>query len=1281
MGSSGGEGGAREGSDVGEVTPYAGQVLAGDLTLVRPLATGGMGEVWEARRGDEARAVKFLGEGDDPVHRERLAREAKLAATVVHPHAVRLLAHDTTDDDVPFLVMELVRGESLGDRLERGPLAPEVALELLRQVGGALDAVHEAGIVHRDVKPDNVLLGARQGALHAMLVDFGIAKPLSGAGTLTRAGELVGTPVYMAPEQLLDERALDAQADLWGLALVAYEALVARRAFEGETLTSAAMRIILRQYDPVTSLREGLPAALDGFFERALHTSPGERFRSGAELADAFEAALDGTVTDGVLPRARTLRLPDRLYGREAELAVLHHAYEQAGSGTSRMVTVGGYSGTGKTSLVLELRRRAEGFGAMVAVGKFDVYDRGTPYRSIVEALRALLRRALAQGDDTVVDLRRRLQEAIGDTGHLLVELLEELGDVLGPQEEVAAMSPHDRRARVQVGIGRVVQALATPRRPLILFLDDLQWADLASLELIEALATVPDARHVLIVGAFRDNEVGPDHPLADVLERLRRTGRLDELMLGPLDEDAVFSLVSDLFPGMNGRIRLAAACHAKTRGNPFFLRRFLESLVDAGHLRFDVRLERWAGEPAAVEALRMPDDVADFVARQIDGFASAEQEALAVAACVAHRFDLRTLAHALRVDAGEALQRLRPAMSTELVTPDQDPDRPGDFVLGFAHDRVRQAARERLDTETASDVHRRVGWYLLQHLPAHELGRRLFEVVEHLNRGLVGQLRRSQRARLRLLNLDAARRAIRSAAFEVGDRYLQQARELREPDAWRDDYAQTLAITVEGARAAWLAGDHERMERLVGEAVAEGSSVLDRLAAQEVRIQARLSQQRFDEALELTLEALEALGLALSSSPTEAEVGEVLGATLASLEERSAAGVDRLPMCADGTVHALLRLQTGAMSSAYLAAPSLVPVLACNIVQTTLRRGVCLESPYGFAALGLVLNAVGQPGAAYETGRLARDMLERVGDRSIRPRTLHVLYAHVMLFVDPLRDCVEGSRQVARLGLDTGDLEYAAWGLHCEVCNGLYAGASLAALEELGARHEATLRHHQQLTALGVTRMFVRAVATLRCDEVLPSLSGPDYDEDERMATFRQLNFRGAAFVLALMAGWVRYLYGDITGAVARFDEGASFADGAVATYHVVWFHQLRALAVLAGADDPAVAAEAVRGHLDVLRSLAAVGPGNHAHRVSLVEGELARVRGAPDEALAHFASAARHAADHGFQHEEALAHELAARVLAAEGRPARDALQRACSAYRRWGAMAKAAQLDGPM
>ncbi|MCA9493002.1 MAG: serine/threonine-protein kinase PknK [Myxococcales bacterium] len=1243
-----------------------GEQVTDRVRLLRRLGAGGMGTVWAARHdalGIDV-AVKFVHTDSDPLQVDRLAREARMAAMVDHPNAVRVLDHGVSVRGAPFLVMELLDGESLGSRLARaGPLALEVAADVVDGVAAALQAAHDQGVVHRDVKPDNMVLVGGQPA-RVKLVDFGVARPVDlGLTTLTGVGQILGTPVYMSPEQLVEVLPADRGADLWGLAVSAYEMVCGRRPFDGRTLAAVVVSLMSRRFEPPTAVSATLPTSLDAFFDRAFAREPSARFASASALAAAFRSAVHGDARPSSGAVLRALRLPDRVYGRDAELAVLQDALAGVGRG-SRAVLIGGYSGIGKTSLVVELRRRLRAGTVSLAVGKFDPYDRGRPFHSLIQAFRSLVHTAVEERDPTVPTWRDRLLETVSEDGaSVLVDVITELEDVIGPQRRQEDVAPEERRARFQVAFGRLVAALATVERPLVVFCDDLQWADLASLDLLTALATEPESRNVLLVCAYRDNEVMGTHPLLATLDRMRSGGRVDELSVGPLDVDAVLDLVGDTFASLPGRMRLAAAAHAKTRGNPFFLRRFLEDLVERELVRHVDG--RWVWDEAAVVALDLPEDVVAYVGAEIARMPETSRTLLGAAACAGDTFDLEVVAHALDLDPFRALEALRPLVASELVVA---ADRAARMSFRFAHDRVRQAARASFPEAAATRVHRRVGRFLLEHLRGSELDARLFEVVEHLDRGGDEDLSTTDRGRLLGLNLEAGRRAIRSAAFDVGERYLRTARGLLEPDAWAADHPRALALHVEGARAAYLVGDHGTMDGLVEDALTHARQPLDRVAALEVRMQARLSQQRFPEALELALRALGELGVSLSVEVGPEDVQAALTEALAAVAERTEVELARLPLSEDPFVQAAMRIRSGAMSSAYMAAPGLLPVLAAGIVRTTLERGVCKESPYGFAALGLVCNAVNLLEEAHRLGRTASQMLDRVGERSTRPRTLHVLAAHVMLFAEPLRDCVALERRVSRLGFDTGDLEYAAWGLHGEVCNGFYAGVALPELSATTARHLEALEHHQQLTALGCTVQYGRVIAVLR-DGGPPTLDGDSYDERERMAWFRETNFRGAAFVQAVTSGFLRVVFGDLAGALEVLDEGAEFADGAVATYHQVWWHQLSALALLGVGRDP----EEVAPHLEQLRAWRAVSAANHAHRVDLVEGELARVQGRSDEARRLLRSAAEHAGAEGFLHEQALALELLARAQD-DPSEAGAIAEEAAATWERWGALAKA-------
>ena len=1237
-------------------------------------------------------AVKFPGRPSDHVERMRLVREAQVTFRLDSPHTARVIDQGTTSSGLPFLVMELLGGQTLEERLRtRGALSLPEAVSMVEHVCSVLSLAHARGIIHRDIKPANLMVEESDGRLAVKLIDFGLAKPRDDVG-LTQAGAMLGTPAYMSPDQLIEGLPSTERSDLWSLAAMAYEALVGVRPFTGATRGAIGAAMVLGRRAPVSQLDSALPVALDTFFDRALHITPTERFATPADFAKAFAVAARSRARRVAHHTPTYLRIPDRLYGRDLELAQLEQAFERAAAGSVELELVGGYSGIGKTALVEALRKRLAGGQHAFVGGKFDPYDRGTPYKGLMVALRSLLRLTLAQGAAQVREWRSRVLEALGDAAGAVVELLPALADLIGEQPPVGVVSPEESRNQLQTALTRLASALASPERPLVLFLDDLQWADLPSIELLHSLRADPSAQHILLLCTYRDNEVGPGHPLTELMEQLASAGLEPRtLILGPLEEDAILDLLSDVFPGAPRRMRLAAHCVERTRGNAFFLRRLLEGLVAEGVVSYSERDRRWTWNEQALEHSELAEDVVAFVAAQVSQLPARTRSALAAASCIGEEFDVTTLAYALDVDRVEVVELLKPALLSDLVRGSSEPvvdsdaaGPTGRLVFAFVHDRVRESARVVLSDAQAAEVHHRVGVYLLDHLDGAERERRFFELVEHVNRGMTHASDTADRPGVRLLNLQAARRAVRSAAFVAGHSYFQAALELLDDEPWKTAYPQTLALHVEGARAAYLAGDHGVMDHLVDEASKHARERLEQVAALEVRIQAYLSQQRFVEALDLTLEVLATLDVTLPRHPTEADVGEMMAQVMGRIQALTADNIGSLPISEDPLVLASQRIQIGATSAAYMAAPTLLPLLGGNIVLSTLQSGVTRHSPYGFAIVGLVLNAGRAIDASYAVGQMAMTLLDRIGDRTIRPRTLHVLNAHIDLFVRPLAETIEADRVTARVALDTGDLEYAGWALHCRLCNGFYAGESVVKLQAVWKDVHATLLHHQQAAALGCTLQYGQALANLRGEAENPArLVGDIYDEVVALAELREINFRGAVFITCTVGAWLRYVFGDAQGALEAIEGGAAYVDGAVATYHEVWWHQVRALALLHGCQpgDATVdeVLEQVAPSVGLLRVWNGFSEYNHEHRVALVDAEMARILGNTEEARAHYQRAIDRAEERGFAHEHALGLELLARFLLANGGTSagQSVLRRAVQAWTAWGATAKAALL----
>ncbi len=1277
-----------------------GMLVSERVRLDRPLGSGGMADVWVAEHltlGTSV-AVKFLRATHDESLRDRFTREAQLAARIDHPHAVRVFDHGVTSDGTPYMVMEYVEGESLAQRIRRmGALPPAEVGRLVDQVGQVLRDAHERGIIHRDIKPHNIMVLERE-PLYCKVLDFGLAKTLTEDETLTQAGWVLGTPAYMAPEQLVDAKPPTKKSDAWGLSIVAYEALVGHRPFRGHHQAALGLGMLVQRFDPVSQARPGLPEALDEWFLKALAVDPDHRFPTVEALTRTFLAALEDASDQ---PRSRLgadgrIRIPNRLYGRATEIQTVSDAYARVAAGESRLVLFEGYAGVGKTALAEEARRLCAAQGAIFVDGKFDQFNRGAPYESLLQALGKLVRYIGTQSHSSLEGWQARLREALGEVGHVLTDLIPELEDIIGRQSELLETSPAEARNRFQNAVARLMRGVATAERPLVLFMDDLQWADLPTIDLLGSLALSPDEHpHVLVLGAYRSNEVKEGHPLDSCIAGLRQAdAALDEVSLGPLGEDAVLELLTDALGSVPGRVRLAVLCHEKTQGNPFFLKRFLEALHEERLLEFDESRDAWTWQQSRIHSRPVGEDVVAFIAAEMGRLPESAREALALAACIGGQFDLGTLSHLMKIDRRRTLECLRPVLAADFILPASDEVfsatedvGPRRVAFRFAHDRIQQAAHSLFSTDRAAEVHLAVAHFLLEHLDESEREARLFELVEHLNQSadirpaLVGDT-----PQLRSLNLTAARRATRSAAFEPAGAYYEKARALVDSEHWESDYEQALAIHVEGARAAYFNGDRERMNELVDAAVAHARTTLDAVEAREVKIHALIAEQRFDEAVSLALEVLGQLGIDLPRTPGPDDVGAVVGATIGALQATSAEKISALPDASDPTVVAAQRIKQGVMSAAYLTAPNLLPLLTCDIVQSTLRDGVARQSAYGFAVFGMVMNAAGLIDVSYENGKIAMALLERSPDRSMMAKTQHIVRAHLNPFVEPITEVVEHERAVFQLGMDTGDLEYAAWALHNIVAYGFYSGMPLEELRQVDERSRTILERHKQLPALACTKPYSQTITNLGGDGTVAQstqLRGLHYDETEHMAELVSLGFRGAAYILTVARTFIRFVFRDIEGALRAADSGAEYADGAIATYHAVWWNQYRALSALgtletAKEDDLLIVS--AKANLAALEKWCAFSPINHTHRVALVQAELARALGQDTEAVGHYEVAIRHAAEAGFLHEEALANELAGRFFVSRDSrtQARAFLTEALDAYAEWGAAAKAEHLE---
>jgi PAS domain S-box-containing protein len=1176
------------------------------------------------------------------------------------------------------LVFEEFSGQAL-DRLSF-PLDPGRFLAIAIGIAKALVGLHRQNLIHKDLKPSNILVGSSTHDVR--LTGFGIASVLPREQQALRAPALIeGTYAYMSPEQTgRMNRAIDYRTDFYSLGVTIYQMLTGVLPCEGHDPLEWVHCHIAREPKSPTELNSAVPQAVSDLVMKLLAKNAEDRYQSAEGLLVDLERCLAQWESGGTIgpfhlaerDRSEKFQVPQKLYGREREVSVLMQAYERVVSeGSSELCLVSGYAGIGKTSVVHELYRPVVRDRGYFIEGKFDQYKRDIPYFAVAQAFRNLAQQILAESEERVDALKRRILEAVGLNGRLIVEFIPPVALIIGEQPPVVDLPAIESLRRFNTVFQRFVGAVATAVHPLVLFLDDLQWIDPASLKLIQHVITHPDTRHLLWIGAYRDNEVPPSHPLMRALGEIEKTPTLvQEVILSPLTTGHLNQLVSDaLHCHESVTEALSHLVYEKTGGNPFFVSQFLTTLYQEGLISFDHGRGGWTWDVARIRAMGFSDNLVDLMLGKLKQLPPKTQEVLKLAACLGEKGEVRALSMVLERPESGTIRVLRPAIHEGLILIQ-------DTTYAFLHDRVQQAAYQLIPESERQAVHLRIGRLILAQTPEEALSERVFDLVTHFNRASALLTSSTERDRVVRLNLLAGRKAKASLAFSAADAYLTSGIALLPPDPWESDYELAFSLHLEKANSALSDGRIEEALAQFDPLLERARSSVDQAAVYRMQIATLLMAGRPGEAVESGLRGLSLFGIHQSSHPTGEDVQAAFERARSLMADRTIESLIDLPIMTDPDMRAAMDLLADIYSPAYLTDSNLLDLTITHMVTISLRYGNTEASTTGYAYAGAMLAGTYH---RYKEGdrfaRLAYDFADRHGFGAHKATAI-INLGLVSFWTRSLHEVLQHVQAAYEAAIETGNQLMAC---HCCVFFPwvlLYLGNTLDEVlrESERALHFAGMANYPMVYE--AIRPLHRYLQTLRDGPVRPM---DNEHACEIPPTERRIPVvQGVYHVTRLME---RYMAGDITRALAEAEKTLRVRWSIQYLPHIHSLTFFHALALAAACPrESSESLKTLRGYEQQLREWAEYNPETFRDSYLLVAAEVSRVTGETLEAETLYEEAIQCAQRRGFAQNEGIGNELAARFYLDRGleTSAQAYLRRAHRCYQRWGAEGKVRQLE---
>jgi PAS domain S-box-containing protein len=1158
------------------------------------------------------------------------------------------------------------------------------------RISAALANLHKDSIVHQNIRPRNIVVNDETGEVE--LTGY-VQDPtvLAHRDVQSEGPNLLQVLPYISPEQTgRMNRPVDYRTDLYSLGVTLYEMLSGALPFHASDSLGWVHCHIGRPAQPLDEVAPEVPKVLSDIIMRLLSKVAEERYQSARGLERDLKRCLAELEAGGQIEPFPLgmwdvwdkLQIPAKLYGRSEECGALLSVFDRVvQTGRAELMLVSGYSGIGKTSVVQEVHKPIVRERGYFVSGKFEQYKRDVPYLTIAQAFQDLVRQVLTGTQEQLDEWRDRLQEALGGNGQLVIDLVPQVEIILGKQPSLPPLPPSEAQTRFATVLRNFISVFARREHPLAMFLDDLQWADLASLRLLQQILSHPDVRHLFILGAYRDNEVSPSHPLVATLDETRAAGvPITDITLGPLSLEHLIDLVVDTFHCHAERAEpLAKLLRIKTDGNPFFVTQFLTELYKEQLVRFDPAESVWRWNVAEIQAKNFTDNIVELMVGKLRRLSVETQDAMKLAACIGNQFDVQVLSAIHQKSVEETHQDLRGAAREGLML------RRGSSYK-FLHDRVQQAAYTLIPEEQLAAMHLGVGRLLLKRTPDSELEDRLFDIINQLNVGVALVTDDAERYKVADLNHRAGKKAKASSAYGSAAQYFTISLKALPEGAWVDNYQLAFGLHLDLAECSYLNGNFDESLRLCDVVLARAARKVDKAAAYRVKMQVYLVKGEPVKSTPTGIECLALFGINLTLDPGREMVLDELRKILSMYENRRIADLIDLPPMTDPDKVIAMETLSDMYIPSLFASPYLTDLVGCEMVNMSVKHGRTSAASWGFVTLGKALcERVAAYKEGYEFGKLAYDMAEKYNITASKGGIANLLGACISQWTHHINMSIQYLRTGFNASLEAGQVMDATYN----------SVNTLAALtfrgDPLDSLYKASITSNDFLIRSKLPFLSGFAKTTERFAQNMRGLT-------DHFSTFDGNGFNQKEFEEELLnsipAQQAHYYWAKLQARVFSSNFGEAMAIAGIleprlwtmtAFIHSADYYFYSALAAAshyaeATEEEQKSYLELIAKQLERLRPLSESCPDNFLSQFLLVSAEQARLESRDHDAAKLYDRAIRAARSSGFPQVEGLGNEIAARFyIARDFSPMlpRAYLQEARTCYARWGAHGKVSHL----